>query len=77
MPEASDVQAILRENLADAGCDPALTRQAMALLATGRRQEVLDLLTRYRRDLLDCCHREQKKLDCLDYLIYTTGKEEI
>lgn len=75
MPEASDAKAVLEENLKDAGCDRALTEQVMALLAQGRRREGVALLKRHRGKVLECCHTEQKKLDCLDYLIYTTGKE--
>lgn len=76
MPEATDAKAVLKENLKDAGCDPALAEQVIALLAQGRRRETVALLKRHRGKVLDCCHAEQKKLDCLDYLIYTTGKEE-
>lgn len=76
MPEAKDTQAVLWENLRDAGCGPELARQVMKLLGLGRRQEALALLTQYRQRVLNCCHREQKKLECLDYLIYITGKED-
>lgn len=77
MPEAGDPQASLRENLTDAGCGPKLAGQVMELLEAGRRQEGLALLTQYRRKVLSCCHREQRKLECLDYLIYITEKGDI
>ena len=25
---------------------------------------------------LDCCHADQKKIDCLDYLIYTMNQKQ-
>ena len=76
MAEGSDHRAALEENLTDAGCEPELCGQVTALLAQGRRQEAMALLKRHRRKVLECCHAEQKKLDCLDYFIYTAGKED-
>ncbi len=58
------------ENLEDAGCDTALTEQFEALWAKGDQKGQIRLLTGYRRLLLDEIHAGQKKLDCLDYLIY-------
>ena len=58
------------ENLEDAGCDTALTEQFEALWAKGDQKGQMRLLTGYRRLLLDEIHAGQKKLDCLDYLIY-------
>lgn len=75
MPHISDVQGILRENLLDAGCDPELIERFMALIGQGKEQEALALLTKHRKHLLDCCHAEQKKIDCLDYLVYRMKKE--
>lgn len=76
MPEASDAKAVLEENLKDAGCDPVLAKQVTVLLGQRRQREAMELLKRHRGKVLECCHAEQKKLECLDYLIYTTGKEE-
>lgn len=75
MPEASDVKAVLEENLQDAGCDRVLAEQIMALQAQGRRGEGVVLLTQHRAAVLERCHKEQKKLDCLDYLIYQMSKQ--
>lgn len=75
MAEASNTQGILLENLLDAGCDGKLTRQVERLMAAGRRRESLALLTEYRRELLERCHVEQKRLDCLDYLMYKLEKD--
>ena len=57
-------------NLLDAGCDNELIKQFMELLKTGRKEVGLSLLAKHRRFLLDCYHADQKRIDCLDYLIY-------
>ncbi len=75
MPHISDTQGRLRENLADAGCGEELARRFMALVEQGKTREALDLLAGHRKALLDCCHAEQKKIDCLDYLVYRMEKE--
>ena len=58
------------ENLEDAGCDAALTEQFEALWAKGDQKGQMRLLNGYRRLLLNEIHAGQKRLDCLDYLIY-------
>ena len=57
-------------NLLDAGCDNELIKQFMELLKTGRKEVGLSLLAKHRRFFLDCYHADQKRIDCLDYLIY-------
>ncbi len=61
-------------NLVDAGCNNEQIEQFMSLLEQGREKEGLALLAKHRKHLLDCYHAEQKKIDCLDYLVYTMGK---
>ncbi len=75
MPHISDTQGSLRENLADAGCGEELARRFMDLVERGRTREALALLAGHRKALLDSCHAEQKKIDCLDYLVYRMEKE--
>ena len=55
------------DNLRDAGCSEELIEQ-YASAASGCAR--MCLLKKYRRELLDSIHSEQKKLECLDYLIY-------
>lgn len=64
-----DRQALI-QNLADAGCDAALSRRFMTLLDRRQTRESLALLARHRRTLLDRCHAEERKISCLDYLIH-------
>ena len=48
----------------------------MDLLNTGRKEAGLSLLAKHRRFLLDCYHADQKKIDCLDYLIYKMNQNQ-
>lgn len=68
--EQTDRQRTLRENLKDAGCGEPLIQRLLYLEQTGCPKEQLLLLTRYRGELLDRLHLVQKRIDCLDYLIY-------
>ena len=57
-------------NLKDAGCSDMLIEQFLNLLQIGTQKEWLRLLNEHRNSLLDSIHDNQKKLDCLDYLIF-------
>jgi len=55
------------ENLIDAGCDRMLAEH----YADSRsKKEKNDILKYHRQHLLDDMHKCQKRIDCLDYLIY-------
>ena len=47
---------------------PAAAAALMADVRDSRR--LLELLARHRAALLDEVHKSEKKIDCLDYLIY-------
>ena len=64
-------------NLTDAGCDDGQIERFMSLIAQGKTKEGLALLATHRKCLLDCYHAEQKKIDCLDYLIYAMKKHSL
>jgi hypothetical protein len=64
-------------NLEDAGCDDELTEQFFCLRETGRVEGQLRLLSKQRTILLDNIHSNQKRLDCLDYLINKIKKEQV
>ena len=76
MPEASDAQAILRENLKDAGCDLETIRRCEALALGEKRGELMRALSLHRKALLDAVHENQRRIDCLDYLIYQLEKQD-
>lgn len=58
------------QNLKDAGCGPVLIEDFMKLNKQGEIKSQLILLSKQRKFLLDNVHENQKKLDCLDYLIF-------
>ena len=61
------VQAIT-QNLKDAGCGPEMITEFFA--KSGKKEEQLKLLEKQRTELLDRIHKEEKRIDCLDYLVY-------
>lgn len=76
MPKASDTQGILRQNLLDAGCGGDTIQQCMDLAGKQERGELLRVLSRHRRELLELVHLSEKHIDCLDYLVYQIEKQE-
>ena len=62
------------QNLKDAGCDSETIEKFMADLKKGREENSLKRLAVHRKNLLDSLHREQKCIDCLDYLVYQMRK---
>lgn len=64
-------------NLKDAGCGQELIGDFMKY---GEERDVnaqLRLLERHRRKLLERVHAEEKKIDCLDYLVYQLSRKNI
>lgn len=76
MPEALDAQAILRENLRDAGCDSDTICRCEGLAHDKKKGELLRVLSLHRRALLDTVHESERRIDCLDYLIYQIEKQD-
>ena len=75
MPEASDAQAILRENLKDAGCGPDMICRCEVLVQGEKKAELIRALSLHRQTLLDAVHENERRIDCLDYLIYQFEKQ--
>ena len=75
MPEASDAQAILRENLKDAGCGPDMICRCEVLAQGEKKAELMRALSLHRQTLLDAVHENERRIDCLDYLIYQFEKQ--
>lgn len=75
MAERAKREQAVITNLKDAGCDSGLIEQFMELLENGETESGLSLLAKHRRFLLDCYHADQKRIDCLDYLIFQLKKE--
>lgn len=62
--------------LKDAGCEPETVTLFLKLCEDGKTGDQLCLLAKHRKNLLTEIHREQAKLDCLDYLIYQIKKRK-
>lgn len=73
MPAYQTEEAI-KQNLRDAGCDEACICEFIEDMRQNREAEGMKILRRHRGRLLDAVHREQKRIDCLDYLIYQMQK---
>ena len=69
-------ESIIR-NLKDSGCSNATIEAFVASLRTKKYSEGMKLLAAHRRTLLEELHREQKQIDCLDYLVYKIKKENL
>ncbi len=61
------------DGLRDAGCSDELIELYGSAASDCAR---ICLLKRHRRELLDDIHSGQKKLECLDYLIYRLRSKE-
>lgn len=73
--QTKDDQAIVT-NLLDAGCDNELIEKFMEFLKADKKEAGLSLLSKHRSYLLDCYHADQKRIDCLDYLIYKMNQNQ-
>lgn len=76
MVEAYDTYKNIYQNLIDAGCDKSITEKCMLLVKEGWIFDMLPILTKHRKCLLDSVHKSQKQIDCLDYLIYSLKKQK-
>lgn len=74
--DAQETRQAITQNLVDAGCGEDLIGQFWQLMAAGKRREMLALLAGHRKCLLDLCHGAQRKIDCLDYLVYQMNRKQ-
>ena len=58
------------QNLKDAGCNDEMVEKFMALQDSDDEEQQIQLLSGHRKYLLEKLHRDEKRIDCLDYLIY-------
>lgn len=56
------------QNLKDAGCTDEMAERFMTLQDSEDQQ--IRLLSGHRKRLLETLHQVEKRIDCLDYLIY-------
>ena len=64
------------QNLKDADCDNKLISKFFELNENGKISEQLRLLSVHRKNLLNSLHRNQKQIDCLDYLIFSLEQDK-
>ena len=64
------------EILADAGCDKEFIDRFQIIQRNGTLSELLVMLNSHRAKLLNNLHKYQKRIDCLDYLVYQLKKGE-
>jgi len=65
------------QNLKDAGCDKSVIESSNfedKQSCLSKKQKTM--LIKHRKNLLDELHSVQKKIDCLDYLLYKFEKRE-
>lgn len=72
-----DKESATLQNLEDAGCEKNLIIKYLQYDELGMIQQQLCLLTKHRKDLLERMHEEQRRIDCLDYLIYKIKDERM
>ena len=73
MEKAQVVDDSTIQNLKDAGCDEAFILR-FAHLGGENATDRLALLREHRANLLQELHEDQRRIDCLDYLIYQIQK---
>lgn len=70
MAEINDTYGSIYQNLIDSGCDIQTTKQCISYMKEGRISDMLSLILQYKSVLLASVHTGQKRIDCLDFLIY-------
>lgn len=75
MANANNNKEILYQNLSDAGCSEELKNECMMLAECSDTAELIRLLREYKKAMLASVHMEEKRIDCLDYLMYRLKKE--
>lgn len=68
-------QAVI-QNLKDAGCTCKTVEKFLSYEKEGKLQEQLEVLSVQRKHLLDKVHREERRISCLDYLVYQLQNEK-
>lgn len=68
-------EKVIVQNLIDAGCGEEFIAEFIEDFRKENITRELKLLRLHRRLLLEKLHTEQKRIDCLDYLVYRMTKE--
>ncbi len=68
--DETNSEFLMRRNLTDAGFPESEIARIISLLEEGRETAVHRILAQQRTVLLNTVHENQKRIDCLDYLVY-------
>ena len=63
------------ENLKDAGCNISAIEKFMDCAANNRKEKQLEILEKQRSVLLKRIHKDEKRISCLDYLVYQINRD--
>lgn len=58
------------QNLKDAGCSQDIIKEFLPYFDENEKEKQLEVLERRRNYFLNIVHGEEKKINCLDYLVY-------
>ena len=67
----------IEQNLKDAGCNAEIIKDFFSCEDEKRVDRQKALLEEYRKMLLKRIHKEEKKISCLDYLIFQLEKKTV
>ena len=73
---ARHTEEAIIQNLEDAGCCQETIECFMTDYRDKKTADKLKLLAEHRRKLVENQHKEQKCIDCLDYLVYDIEKTD-
>lgn len=74
MANLHDQQAMILENLQDAGCDEHLCQEILHYLYGTQIPYALCLLRQHKKQLLARLHDNEYKIDRLDYFMYQLNR---
>lgn len=77
MVQTNDSLLAVIQNLKDAGCEANQIESFLQELKKGDSKGQLDLLAQHRKILLNRVHKEERRIDCLDYLVYQIRQNKI
>lgn len=75
MANANNYKEILYQNLSDAGCSEELITKCMKHAESSNIADMLKLLDEYKKIMLASVHTKEKRIDCLDFLMYRLKRE--
>ncbi len=74
MGQISRLSGELYSSLPDAGCSQDVAKRCADAAKNGEKGLLMKELADHRKALLDDLHESQRKIDCIDYIIYKVNK---